>query len=76
VLSEGDRLDRKYLATIEAGISASQTDEMKSNSLQLVVSDSMHESFSADQQRWLYQLSDFIEEGKGAVQGDLIMPRS
>tara|TARA_R110000751_G_scaffold276752_1_gene377928 strand:- start:7980 stop:9239 length:1260 start_codon:yes stop_codon:yes gene_type:complete len=67
VLSEGDRLDRKYLATMEAGISISQTEEMKNKNLQLVVPESIHGSFSPEQQGWLYRLSDFIEEVKGAV---------
>ena len=62
VLAEGDRLERKYLATMEAGISVSQTDEMRSKNLQLVIPAPLHGSFTADQQSWLFSLGDFIAE--------------
>lgn len=64
VLSEGDRLNRKFLATLEAGISSAQTDEMKAKNLQLVIPASVHGSFSNNQGRWLYTMSDFISEVK------------
>lgn len=66
VLAEGDRLEQKYLATMEAGISVSQTDEMRSKSLQLVIPASLHGSFTADQQGWLFSLADFISEVRQA----------
>lgn len=66
VLSEGDRLERKYLATMEPGISTSQTAEMDSKNLQLVVPADIHRSFNADQQNWLYTITDFINEVKEA----------
>lgn len=62
VLAEGDRLRRKYLATMEAGISANQTEEMKSKGLQLVVPASLHRSFNDNQRGWLFSLADFIAE--------------
>lgn len=62
VLAEGDRLKRKYLATMEAGISVSQTDEMKNKSLQLVVPAPLHGSFTVEQRDWLFSLTDFIAE--------------
>lgn len=68
VLSEGDRLNRKFLVTLEAGISSSQTDEMKSKKLQLVIPAVVHGSFSATQQQWLYSMSDFISEVRRACQ--------
>lgn len=66
VLAEGDRLEHKYLATMEAGISVSQTDEMRSKKLQLVIPASLHGSFTGDQQNWLFSLADFIAEVKRA----------
>lgn len=68
VLSEGDRLDRKYLATMEAGISSSQTEEMRAKNLQLVVPAAIHDSFNDDQKLWLYTMSDFIYEVRIANQ--------
>ncbi|MFP3976654.1 type II restriction endonuclease [Marinobacter sp. KMM 10035] len=62
VLSEGDRLDRKFLVTLEAGISTTQTDEMRAKNLQLVIPTGVHGSFNEDQKRWLYSMSDFIEK--------------
>ena len=66
VLAEGDRLKHKYLATMEAGISVGQTDEMRSKSLQLVIPASLHGSFTVDQQGWLFSMADFIAEVRGA----------
>lgn len=68
VLSEGDRLDRKFLATLEAGISSFQTDEMKAKNLQLVIPAEVHGSFNENQRRWLYSMSDFIDKVRIANQ--------
>lgn len=67
VLSEGDRLKRKYLATLEAGISSSQTDEMRAKELQLVVPAPIHVSYNEAQKEWLYTMSDFISEVKNTI---------
>lgn len=64
VLSEGDRVERKFLATMEPSISEAQTNEMQSKNLQLVVPSAIHHTFSRDQQTWLYSLHDFICEVK------------
>ncbi len=66
VLSEGDRLKRKYLATLEASISTSQTDEMRAKELQLVVPAPVHASYHESQREWLYTMSDFMAEIKAA----------
>jgi hypothetical protein len=60
VLAEGDRLERKYLATLEAGISERQTDQMQEKNLQLVVPGSIHTTYSEQQKSWLYTISDFV----------------
>lgn len=60
VLSEGQRLERKYLATLEPGISKAQTDEMKANGVQLIVPSPIHSTYSTSQQEWLMGLRSFI----------------
>ena len=61
VLAEGDRLEKKYLATLEAGISERQTNQMQEKNLQLVVPGRIHSTYSESQQIWLYTISDFIQ---------------
>lgn len=61
VLAEADRINNKHLLTLEPGISENQTDEMKSKNLQLVVPAGITSSFSALQQKWLMDVSTFID---------------
>lgn len=61
VLSEADRIDRKHLLTLEAAISKSQTDEMESKNLQLVVPQGLHSTFLPVQQSWLMDISEFTQ---------------
>lgn len=61
VLNEADRIKLKHLVTLQPGISKDQTDEMQTENLQLVVPTAVHRSYSADQQKWLMNLSQFIE---------------
>lgn len=60
VLTEADKIPQKHLLTLEPGISEHQTNEMKSQSLQLVVPKTIYSSFSADQQKWLMNVDSFI----------------
>lgn len=60
VLSEACRIEPKHLLTLEAGISVNQTDEMRAKNLQLVVPRSLHTTFTASQQGWLWTVRDFI----------------
>ena len=62
VLAEGDRLERKYLATLEAGISERQTQQMQEKNLQLIVPRAVHGTYMPSQSEWLYTLSDFVNE--------------
>lgn len=64
VLSEGARVGKKHLITLEAAISDPQTEEMKASNLQLVVPKAIHSTYTAKQQAWLISLSDFIQEIK------------
>ncbi len=59
LLSETGRAP-KHLMTLETAIGMNQTDEMRANALQLVVPRSLQASYTADQQRWLFRVSDFI----------------
>jgi hypothetical protein len=59
VLAEADRIENKHLLTIEAAISKNQTDEMKAKNLQLVLPESIHSTYTAEQQKWLMSVSDF-----------------
>lgn len=61
VLSEANRVTDKHLLTFEAAISINQTREMKAHSLQLVVPESIHSTYSAEQQKWLMNLADLME---------------
>lgn len=61
VLSEADRIRDKHLLTFEAAISANQTREMKYNHLQLVVPETIHNTYTERQQEWLMNVTEFIE---------------
>lgn len=60
VLTEADRIDRKYLFTLQQGISANQLKEMKDSSLSLVVPKSYISSFPKEYRSDILSLSDFI----------------
>lgn len=61
ILSEADKVGKKHLLTLEAGISASQTDEMRSQGVQLVLPRSLHGSYNTAQQAWLQDIRSFTE---------------
>lgn len=61
VLAESKRIERKHLITLEPGISEDQTNEMKSDNLQLVIPSDIHESYTSHQKSWLMNLKQFIE---------------
>jgi len=60
VLVEADKIPQKHLLTLEPGISNNQTEEMQSQSLQLVVPDIIFSSYGEKQQEWLLNVQDFI----------------
>ena len=62
VLAEAEKISRKHLLTLEPGISEPQTNQMKAASLQLVVPQAIHHSYTSTQQQWLWTLSAFIED--------------
>jgi hypothetical protein len=65
VLSEANRIPHKHLVTMEAAISESQTLEMQSHGLQLVVPEKIQATYSGSQRSWLMALESFITLTKG-----------
>ncbi|MFC1517479.1 type II restriction endonuclease [Candidatus Margulisiibacteriota bacterium] len=61
VLSEAARIKNKHLITLEPGISENQTNEMRANKLQLVIPGNIHETYKADQQKWLMSVEGFVD---------------
>ena len=61
VLAEADRISKKHVLTLEPGISTNQTDQMKKYKVQLILPQSLHETYSTDQQKWLMNIQGFIE---------------
>jgi len=61
VLTEAKRIENKHLLTLQPAISINQTEEMKNNHLQLVVPQSLHNSYNPEQQSWLMSFENFID---------------
>ena len=61
VLTEAVKIPEKHLLTLEPGISQSQTDQMTTSNLQLVVPRAIHTSYSENQKAWLWTLEQFIQ---------------
>ncbi|MDY0137388.1 MAG: type II restriction endonuclease [Thiomicrospira sp.] len=64
VLSEGARVNKKHLITLEPAISSNQLAEMKSSALQLVVPLKIQQTYLVSERSWLLSLDDFIHEVK------------
>lgn len=61
ILAEAARIELKHLLTLEPGISQNQTEEMQQKKVQLVLPRRVHSTYSATQQAWLMDVSQFIE---------------
>jgi hypothetical protein len=61
VLKEAHRIDGKHLVTLEPGISPTQTAEMKSEQLQLVVPNVLHGSYQKAQLNELMSVTNFLQ---------------
>ena len=62
VLAEAAKIPRKHLLTLEPGISEQQTTQMANSNLQLVVPQSIQESYTPAQRGWLWNLGEFIRD--------------
>ena len=61
VLTEADRIPQKHLCVLEAGISTKQTDEMRRQSLTLVVPSGLHATYMAAQLAGMLSVTEFVE---------------
>ncbi len=64
VLAEGNRINKKYLITVEAGISSNQTTEMENSGVKLIVPNEILETYSSSQRISIINLRGFIEKVK------------
>ena len=60
ILAEADRVPVKHLFTLEPGISANQTNEMRARQVVLVIPRSLHDTFGTTQRHALVTLSGFL----------------
>lgn len=60
VLTEADRIKKKHLVTLQPSISKNQTDEMKSQNLQLIVPAAIINSYTLEQRTEIMKVSEFI----------------
>lgn len=61
VLSEADRIPNKHLITLQPSITENQTEEMRSQNLQLVIPAPIFPTYTDSQQKYLISISDFIK---------------
>lgn len=61
VLTEADRVENKYLFTLQQGISKNQLKEMRDSNLTLVVPEKYISCFPMEYQEHIYNLSNFIQ---------------
>ena len=64
VLDEASKIQKRHVLTLEAGISEPQTHQMRESDLQLVVPRPIQDTYTAEQRKWLWTVSDFIREVK------------
>ena len=64
VINEAARIPVKHLVTIQPSISESQTAEMQSEQVQLVIPAPLHDTYTMQQQAWLLDISGFINLAK------------
>ena len=61
VLTEADRIPKKHLCTLEAGISVKQTEEMQRQHLTLVVPSGLHATYTKEQLSAMLSVTEFVE---------------
>lgn len=61
VLAEADRIPKKHLCTLEAGISTKQTEEMARQQLSLVIPTTLHATYTNNQRDTLWSVEQFIK---------------
>ncbi len=61
ILPEAERIPVKHLATLEPAITESQTTMMQESGVQLIVPTEIKSSYTGNQQKWLWEIKDFVE---------------
>lgn len=61
VLTEAARIPDKHLCTLEPAISKDQTDEMQRNRLTLVLPQTLHSTYTTEQQQVIMTVTEFVE---------------
>ena len=61
ILNEAARIPQKHLLTLEPSISENQTEEMKTEHVQLVIPRGLHGTYTPAQQKWLMSVATFTE---------------
>lgn len=74
VLNEADRIETKYLFTLQQGITKNQLREMKHEHVRLVVPASFRSSFAKEYQQDIETLASFIEIVKAKQSRKMIYP--
>lgn len=69
VLSEGDRVQDKYILTLQQGISAAQLDEMEANNVTLIVPRQLHRAYPEAYRNRLLSVEAFIERARALQTG-------
>lgn len=64
IIPEARRVDVKHLLTLQEGISPKQIDEMKSEGVQLVVPEQLHEKYPSKYRSDLMTLDSFIDSAR------------
>lgn len=65
ILTEADKIPRKHLCTLELAISKNQTDEIAKHAVQLVIPESFHQTYTAEQKPQLWTVTAFVEFVRG-----------
>ena len=60
ILSEAGKIKHKHLLTLEPAISQNQTEEMKFNSVQLVIPKNILNTYSIEQQKNIWTVENFL----------------
>jgi hypothetical protein len=61
ILTEAEKIPSKHLCTLEPGISKDQTDDIAHHSIQLVIPESFHQTYTEKQRPQLWTVSTFVE---------------
>lgn len=61
ILVEANRIPHKHLCTLQPGISAAQTQQINDANVHLVIPERFHETYSEEQRRSIWNVSQFVE---------------